>query len=1006
MKHYTLIAALLLIACFVQAQPLAIDSVNVTGSACYNNGTMLVNVSGGTDPYQIVITSGPTIQGVSYPIYPDSASYFVSLHSGTYTVKVTDANGGSVQQQVTIPGNYQFPQLTTTVHIDTIIVLATLGRPPYRYSISTAGPNGPFGPQQSSPAFGPLCNGTYYLRVTDSCGNFYTSLPVVINQKPLITNAQCTAQGANSLITVFTPDNTYGHPPFRYILVNGNYTDTSSSAQFVLTSQYNCPSTIYTIDYCGDTAVTTVDCKSLDITLCSNYPAGNATVSVSGGTPPYTIKAFATDSNGNTVLLATQTNGNFTGLALPPGGEVRFEVTDACGRQTSISDSYLDFKGSSDCPFNGKMYIGITGGNIGATSVTCVTCNPQQTITNPPYTFENLAAGNYTVTVADSCGESRTKVIHIPDSLPISGDVTFISCNDVVITAKSSDGQPILTGVTYTLYNQSHVAIGSNTTGIFNNLATGVYEVTLHYDLCLDGQVSFYIPHMNGYCTLPYFDTNCELKMIVRYSEPDLPEGYSLVDSTGHTFYEYPLGGGNGINFNITPGRYTLVSDSGCSVNQDFGLTKNFSEQHFTNCINKGDLKLTMQYSNPAGCTNPRPFRYRLYDKNGNLIPTNNILGDTAFYTNLDTGLYTAKVYFKDSIVVFGPDTLVNGNNTCYLDSMPIYIGPHTTPGLFAQNVTVCGANDVTDIPFTISGGFPPFNISITGYPSVTTSNTTGVLPDIPLGEYTMIVNDNCGISGSWSVSVLDSCILCDTVRASFVISNPNACAGDTVTLTSTSTPGIPPRWYVNNVPYGDSLSITLVVDSSVQQNVRLIIRQFTCADTATTIIQPAIPQSFDLGPDTVFCQIFRYKLTTGIAGTQWSTGDVGPYIDINTPGLYYATITGQCNTFADTVDITLKECVSDVDVPDAFTPNGDGTNDHFTVFGTNIVEYEIRIYNRWGELVYHSTDAGELSDLNRGWDGTHRGNLQSLGVFVYYIDAKGVDDTTFRKKGNLTLIR
>jgi gliding motility-associated-like protein len=1009
-KHYTLIAALLLLACFAQAQPLSFGQPTVTGSACYNNGTMLINPTGGTGPYQIVISSGPNIPGVSYPIFPDSTGYFVSLHSGTYTVTVTDANGATVQQQVTIPGNYQFPQLTTTVIIDTIRVNPSLGRPPYLYSISTTGTNGPFSTPQSSPYFGPYCNGTYYLRVTDSCGNFFTSLPVVINQSPVTTNAFCNTQGGSQDITVAVPNSTYGHPPFRHILVNGSYTANSTTGQFTLPSQYGCPSTIYTIDNCGDTAVTTVDCNPLSIggLSCSSFSTGNININTDGGTAPFTYQVYAVDSNGTRTLIATQSNGNFTNLNLPtgPGASIDVIVTDACGRTATLTDSYLDFDGSSDCPFNGKLYLNIKGGATPPVTAVCLNCNPQQTITSPPYVFEGLTPGTYTIRVTDSCGEVRQKDIPVPTPLPITGQVEFISCNDVIVTAYSTDGQLIDSGVTFTLLLNGTTPIDSNTTGIFNNLPTGVYNVNLHYDLCLDGSVSFYIPRMNGFCTLPYFDTSCELKMVVRYSTPDLPETYSLIDSNGVKYNEAPMGGGNGIWFNVSPGRYTLESDSGCAVNQEFGLTKQFTSRQVTNCVNKGELRLHLQYSNSAGCTNPRPFRYVLRDENNNLIAPTNFIGDTANYTNLDTGIYIAWVYFKDSIVVFNGDTIDNGNNNCFLDSMHIFLGPHTTPLLFAQNVTVCGPNEVTDIPFTISGGFPPYHISITGYPPVTTYDNTGVLPDIPLGEYTMIVNDTCGISSSWSVSVLDSCIVCDTIRASFVVSNPNACAGDTVILTSTSTPGLTPNWTINNVPAGNSLSITVVVDSTIQQEVKLIVQQFTCTDTATTIIRPSVPQSFDLGPDTVFCEIFRYKLTTGLAATVWSTGDTGPSIDINTPGQYIATITGQCNTFADTVDITLKECVSDVDVPDAFTPNGDGTNDFFTVFGTNIVEYEIRIYNRWGELVYHSSDAGELSDLNRGWDGTHRGNLQSLGVFVYYVNAKGVDDTPFFKKGNLTLIR
>ncbi len=91
--------------------------------------------------------------------------------------------------------------------------------------------------------------------------------------------------------------------------------------------------------------------------------------------------------------------------------------------------------------------------------------------------------------------------------------------------------------------------------------------------------------------------------------------------------------------------------------------------------------------------------------------------------------------------------------------------------------------------------------------------------------------------------------------------------------------------------------------------------------------------------------------------------------------------------------------------VPQAFTPNSDGVNDHFTVFG-DVKSYEIRIFNRWGELVYNSQDESELNDLNRGWDGTYKGALQQIGTFVYYITARDFSNKLIEKKGNLTLIR
>lgn len=110
-----------------------------------------------------------------------------------------------------------------------------------------------------------------------------------------------------------------------------------------------------------------------------------------------------------------------------------------------------------------------------------------------------------------------------------------------------------------------------------------------------------------------------------------------------------------------------------------------------------------------------------------------------------------------------------------------------------------------------------------------------------------------------------------------------------------------------------------------------------------------------------------------------------------------------------DTLRVSIEGCEVRLVVPQAFTPNGDNVNDRFTVFGEYIDRYEIRIFNRWGEQVYYSNDASELStgsDFTKGWDGTHKGKMQDTGVYVYYIKAGKGSNPPIERKGNVTLIR
>ena len=90
------------------------------------------------------------------------------------------------------------------------------------------------------------------------------------------------------------------------------------------------------------------------------------------------------------------------------------------------------------------------------------------------------------------------------------------------------------------------------------------------------------------------------------------------------------------------------------------------------------------------------------------------------------------------------------------------------------------------------------------------------------------------------------------------------------------------------------------------------------------------------------------------------------------------------------------------LELPNAFSPNGDGENDESFLLYKSIRELEeFKIYNRWGELVF---DGG--TDLDARWDGTFRGELQEVGVYVAYVKAIGAYDTQFNFKRNITLLR
>jgi gliding motility-associated-like protein len=117
----------------------------------------------------------------------------------------------------------------------------------------------------------------------------------------------------------------------------------------------------------------------------------------------------------------------------------------------------------------------------------------------------------------------------------------------------------------------------------------------------------------------------------------------------------------------------------------------------------------------------------------------------------------------------------------------------------------------------------------------------------------------------------------------------------------------------------------------------------------------------------------------------------------------YVATVTSDSGCVASGyVNITVipKHVIF---IPDVFTPNGDGNNDYFEVYGNKAAwkQFEVKIFDRIGEKVYES------NDMNFKWDGTFKGKPCNPAVFVYLIDVVYIDDVPDKLyKGSITLLR
>lgn len=140
-----------------------------------------------------------------------------------------------------------------------------------------------------------------------------------------------------------------------------------------------------------------------------------------------------------------------------------------------------------------------------------------------------------------------------------------------------------------------------------------------------------------------------------------------------------------------------------------------------------------------------------------------------------------------------------------------------------------------------------------------------------------------------------------------------------------------------------------------------------------------------------------------------WDFGD-NTFTTLETPEPKYYRRTGsyrvclQALNKVGCADTICKYVDADVyplaDLPKAFSPNGDGENDILYVRGAGIETIDLKIYNRWGEMVFETTD------ITIGWDGKYKGAEAPVEAYGFVLNVTFVDGTTFYKKGNVTLLR
>ncbi|MBL7942385.1 MAG: gliding motility-associated C-terminal domain-containing protein [Flavobacteriales bacterium] len=174
----------------------------------------------------------------------------------------------------------------------------------------------------------------------------------------------------------------------------------------------------------------------------------------------------------------------------------------------------------------------------------------------------------------------------------------------------------------------------------------------------------------------------------------------------------------------------------------------------------------------------------------------------------------------------------------------------------------------------------------------------------------------------------------------------------------------------------------TLSITESGTYTVELTLGPCVVEDEIDVVMYP-IP-AFDLGPDIRLCEAGTVPLTAlhyDGATYEWSTGEDTEVIYVDETGEYTAEITlGPC-TYTDQIFFETNAYTPYFFLPNIFTPNGDSKNEKFGPDALDLATYSMKLYNRWGALVFES------DNFTDGWDGKIGSSIASEGTYYYIIE-------------------
>jgi len=801
---------------------------------------------------------------------------------------------------------------------------------------------------------------------------------VTVTQEPTITlaNASYCLGGTATLSPIAGPAGG------NYLWSTGDNaptitTDTAVTSIFTVT---------YTMGSCTASAFDTVTVNQLPLATVTTIPSvctannGLAIVAPSAGTPPYTYSWSAPGGSSDSLTgLASNTYQvtvtDINRCTVTASGTVGLQSPSI----TVTEISQHDLKCNNDA--TGDIYISATdtARNSGAYNFTYIWSG------NTPgnQSLLNVQAGPYTVVVIDQFGCTGTNSFTLTQPTALSGSITFTNpqCfgyadgTASVVSPSGGSGS----------YHYAWSTNPAQTMPQATSLEAGTYSVSVTDDsLCL--------------LTLTVTLTN---PAAITFGSSIITEPSCSGNSNGSILVSPQ----NGV------GTYSFLWSNADTTNPAVNLAANTYTVTATDANGCFDtLRVTVNQPLPigVGITPVNPTCYGLNDGNATAVGSGGTLPYSYLWNNQDTTAYISNL-LAGTYKVTATD-----NNGCTANDSVTLVQPAQVVETLSADRTSCPTSSDGSISASASGGIGPFTFALDSSGTVLQSgNTSGNFTGLAYGVYTVVGTDqnNCPVTETVTVPQAPYNYYTDTAISTTCF-GPQYQDG-IVHVRGYTIPNGPFQYAID----GGALQFTPdFYNLSAGTHTILAQDGFYCDTTFTVVVPQPLPAALQILPgDSTIAPGASLQLSTvfspatyTIRGYAWSPGTGLSCIDCPSP---VASPYAQQNTYtlvvtynqgcADTATIQINvNGLPPLYIPNAFTPNGDGVNDVWYVYGTGVKDIQMTVFDRWGEKVFESTDQ------SHGWDGTYRGAQEPAGVYVYIVNVSYLDNQTLEKNGSLTLIR